>query len=128
MSVAIAANPVNWFELPVVDMERAKRFYSTVLGSEFTDFNVPDGSLMAWFPMQKGVPGAAGALMKHPQYVPSSTGTLIYFSVPDVAATGAKVKQAGGELCIDAMSIGEYGYISVFIDTEGNRVGLHQAP
>lgn len=128
MTVAVTANPVNWFELPVVDMERAKSFYSAVLGCEFTDFEIPDGSLMAWFPMAQGVPGAAGALMKHPQYVPSTTGTLIYFSVPDVSATGAKVTQAGGQLCVDNMSIGEYGFISVFIDTEGNRVGIHQQP
>ena len=56
MSVAVAANPVNWFELPVVDMERAKKFYAAVFGSVFTDVQLSEGQ-MAWFPMERGVPG-----------------------------------------------------------------------
>src|SRR5262249_25794327 len=106
--VPTTTNPVVWFELPVVDMERAKTFYGSVFDWELTDVPFGEG-LMAFFPMERGGSGAAGALVQHSEYAPSPNGTLIYFSVEDVVATGARIREAGGTVCIDNMSIGEYG-------------------
>lgn len=127
MSVPTTVNPVVWFELPVVDMARAKKFYGAAFDFELQDAPFGDGE-MAFFPMERGGSGAAGALIRHSEYSPAPNGTLIYFSVPDVVAMGAKVRQAGGTVCVDNMAIGEYGFISIFLDSEGNRVGIHQPP
>lgn len=117
-------NPVNWFEIPVSDLDRAKTFYETVLGLELSLYEM--GPLqMAWFPMNEGIPGATGSLVKGEGYVPSLTGTVVYFTVNDLDAALKRVAASGGEILIPKMGIGEYGFISHFRDSEGNRVALH---
>jgi uncharacterized protein len=119
-------NPVNWFEIPVKDIERAKTFYEKVFGFtlERHDFNTMK---MAWFPMTNEAPGATGSLVEEDSYAPSGTGTgvVLYFSVDDIKATLAKADSNGGEILQPKIAIGEYGFIGHFIDSEGNRVGLH---
>jgi len=82
-------------------------------------------SLMAWFPMWEGKIGAAGSLIKGEGYEPSSAGTLVYFTAPDIEATLARVEEKGGRILAPKTSIGESGFIGMFLDTEGNRIGLH---
>ncbi len=117
-------NPVNWFEIPVTEIARAKNFYEQVLGIplELHDF---ENMRMAFFPMTMDAYGAAGALVTAEGYVPSGTGVIIYFSVEDIEAILAKAADHGGKILIPKMGIGEYGFIGHFIDTEGNRLGLH---
>ncbi len=76
-------NPVNWFEIPVNDLERAKQFYETVFGLQLS-LNEMGPMKMAWFPMTQGSPGATGTLIKSEGYTPSHAGTLIYFTVTDI--------------------------------------------
>jgi predicted enzyme related to lactoylglutathione lyase len=120
----VAMNPVNWFEIPVTEIARAKNFYEQVLGIplELHDF---ENMRMAFFPMTMDAYGAAGALVTAEGYVPSGTGVIIYFSVEDIEAILAKAADHGGKILIPKMGIGEYGFIGHFIDTEGNRLGLH---
>ena len=120
-------NPVNWFEIPVDDLERAKQFYETVFGFQLS-LNTMGPRKMAWFPMTQGGPGATGTLMQCENYTPSHVGTLVYFSVPDIEGTLAKVNAHGGQTLIPRTGIGEYGYIAHFQDCEGNRVALHSMP
>ena len=120
----MSMNPVNWFEIPVSDMDQAKRFYEAVLEVEL-ELNESGPMLMAWFPAIPNGHGAAGTLVKADGYNPAHDGTLVYFSVPDIEATLDKVEANGGELLLPKMSIGENGFIGHFKDTEGNRVGLH---
>jgi predicted enzyme related to lactoylglutathione lyase len=118
-------NPVNWFEIPVIDLERAIAFYEAVFGLKLSVNDV--GPLtMAWFPMtEQGLPGATGSLVKADGYVPSHTGTLVYFSVDDIEGTLKKVNEWGGKTLRPKMSIGEHGFVANFEDTEGNRLALH---
>ena len=117
-------NPVNWFEIPVNDIERAKSFYEHVFGYELALNDM--GSLkMAWFPMKDEATGATGSLVKSDSYTPSHAGTLVYFSVDDIEGTLKKVEQNGGKILNPKMNIGEYGFVAHFEDSEGNRIALH---
>ena len=117
-------NPVNWFEIPVNDLDRAKAFYEYILGIELT-FSEMGPMKMAWFPMAEGAAGATGTLMMADGYTPSHAGTLVYFPVDDIDGVLAKVGDKGGRTLNPKMSIGEYGFVAKFEDCEGNRVGLH---
>lgn len=120
-------NPINWFEIPVTDMDRAKAFYNATFGADFMDLDL-NGAHMAMFPMEMQNPGAGGALIKAESYTPSHAGTMVYFPVPDIEATLAKAAAAGGKTVNPKMAIGEHGHVGHFEDTEGNRVGLHTPP
>lgn len=121
-------NAVGWFEIPVTDMDRAIKFYETVLGIKLERHQM--GPLdMAWFPMYPDAPNASGSLVKHPDfYKPSNDGVLIYFTAfsGDVNNELGKVEAAGGTIMVPKKQISpEYGYMGVFQDTEGNRIALH---
>jgi len=117
-------NPVDWFEIPVTDINRAKKFYENVFGLQV--FLNQMGSLkMGFFSMDNNVYGAAGSLVMGEGYVPSRTGTMVYFGVPDVEPVLGLIKQNGGKVLLPKTSIGEYGFIAHFQDSEGNSVALH---
>ena len=117
-------NPVGWFEIYVQDASRAKRFYETVLQSKLE--RLPGTELEMWaFPMQNGGPGAAGTLVKMDGVPSGGNSTLVYFMCDDCAIEEGRVKSSGGKIEKPKMSIGEYGFITLAIDTEGNMFGLH---
>ena len=117
-------NPVGWFEIYVQDASRARRFYETVLESKLE--RLPGSDLEMWaFPMQNGGPGAAGSLVKINGVPSGGNSTLVYFMCDDCAIEEGRVKSSGGKIQKAKMSIGEYGFISLAIDTEGNMFGLH---
>ncbi|TWU07436.1 VOC family protein [Stieleria varia] len=119
-------NPVVWFEIYVQDMERAKKFYETVLQVELTQLDSPDPELeMQAFPMNMEAGGASGALAKMKDCPSGGMGTLVYFACDDCANEASRVEAAGGKICKPKMSIGQYGFIALVNDTEGNMVGLH---
>lgn len=119
-----AINPVIWFEIPVVDLDRAKAFYEAVFGYTLTTSEMGP-LLMAMFPMKDSTEGAGGSLVKGDGYIPAKTGTVIYFSVQDIPATLERVVTGGGKELLPKTGIGEYGFIGRFEDTEGNVVALH---
>jgi len=117
-------NPVDWFEIPVTDINRAKKFYEDVFGLQISLTQM--GALeMGWFPMENNVYGATGSLVKMKDYVPSHAGTLVYFGVPNFEVVLERIKQNGGKVLLPKTPIGEYGFIAHFEDSEGNRVALH---
>lgn len=117
-------NPVNWFEIYVQDMPRAKAFYEKVLGVQFTKLEAGDLEMWA-FPMEQNASGAAGSLVRM-QGVPSGgNSTIVYFSCADCGVEAARVTKAGGRIHRDKFSIGPYGHIALVVDTEGNMIGLH---
>lgn len=121
-------NPVNWFEIPVTDIDRAVDFYERVLGTTLTRIPAPvPGRRLAMFPWEPGAANASGALAEGPGSTPRIDGTLVSFQCEDVADELARVEAAGGKVLLPKTSIGEYGFIGHFVDTEGNRVGLHSA-
>jgi len=117
-------NPVNWFEIATTDLERAKEFYTVVFKREFQLVEMP-GSKMYMFLGGEDGKGAAGALIHSEDNKPSSDGTIVYFECEDIASETSRVESAGGTLVFPKMSIGEFGFISQCIDTEGNRIGFH---
>ena len=117
-------NPVNWFEIPAADLSRAKTFYESALETELA-VNEMGPLKMAWFPMDPEAMGATGSLVENENYTPSYQGSLVYFSVEDIEATLGRIESAGGKTLNPKTSIGEYGFVAHFEDTEGNRVALH---
>jgi len=121
-------NSVCWFEIYVNDMERAKRFYSTVLQVELSDAPEMDGMpdmQMAFFPWVESAPNATGALVKMSDMPVGKGGTLIYFQCEDCAVEERRVAGAGGKVHQPKMSLGEHGFCSICLDTEGNMFGLY---
>ena len=121
------ANPVNWFEIPVTDMARAKQFYESSLGVEITETEMGPNK-MGWFPMEMGAQGAAGTLIQGENYKPSQEGTLVYLHVDAIDPTLQLIEKAGGKTIAPRWSIGEHGFCAHFEDSEGNRVALHESP
>ncbi|MFK7784679.1 MAG: VOC family protein [Crocinitomicaceae bacterium] len=116
---------VTWFDIPVTDFERAKKFYATVMGEELMDYPMPDDSLYSVFPYEQGQ-GIGGAIMKMDGFNPSTDGVIVYLSGgDDLSAPLARAEEAGAKVVIPKTSIGENGFMAHFIDLEGNRVALH---
>ncbi len=122
----MSRNPVGWFEIYVQDLDRAKRFYEQVLRIELTTLVSPIPELeMLAFPMNMESGGASGALARMDGCPSGGMGTLVYFSCEDCADESSRVEGAGGKICKPKMYIGQYGYIALVMDTEGNMIGLH---
>ena len=117
-------NPVGWFDLNVANLNRAKKFYETVFNVELTDAPIEWGK-QSFFPFNHESPNISGALVEKSDFVPSSNNTVIYFETEDITSEEQRIEKAGGKVVQPKMSIGEFGFISIFIDTEGNTVGLH---
>lgn len=121
------ANPVNWFEIPVADMARAKKFYETTLGIQIAETEMGPNR-MGWFPMEMGAAGSAGTLIQGDGRKPSHEGTLVYLHVDKIDPTLEAIQKAGGKPLMPRTSIGEHGFIAHFEDSEGNKVALHESP
>jgi predicted enzyme related to lactoylglutathione lyase len=117
-------NPVGWFEIYVDDMPRAKRFYEAVFGVPLTKLESPEIEMWA-FPTQREQHGAPGALVRMPGFPAGRNSVLVYFTCADCAVEEAKASTSGGRIEKKKFSIGQYGFISLVIDSEGNMIGLH---
>lgn len=120
-------NAVAWFEIYVSDMSRAKAFYESVLCVELDKLESPMGDsmqMMAFAGDMQGY-GAAGSLVQMEGVPPGVGGTLVYFGCEDCATEESRVESAGGRVVQAKFPIGEFGFVSMIEDTEGNIVGLH---
>lgn len=123
-------NMISWFEIPVTDMDRAKKFYETVFQVNIA-INEFGGLLMGWFPPAEDItaPGISGSLVQHEDYIPSDThGVLVYFNSQsgDIDNELSRVEAAGGKIVKPKILISnEIGYMGLIIDTEGNRIALY---
>ncbi|QSX76173.1 VOC family protein [Lysobacter arenosi] len=117
-------NPVGWFEIYVQDMPRARAFYEAVLARKLEQLESPGIEMWA-FPMEPDQPGAAGSLVWMEGVPSGGNSTLVYFISEDCAIEAARVPASGGKIFKEKFSIGQYGFIALAIDTEGNMFGLH---
>lgn len=124
-------NAVSWFEIPAVDLNRAQKFYEAIFEIQMIPMDSP-GYEMRMFPLENMMKDIGGALVKCEGFhVPSADrGTLVYLNAnPDVQLVLDRIEMAGGKIIAPKTEISpEYGFMGVFLDTEGNRVALHSAP
>jgi predicted enzyme related to lactoylglutathione lyase len=115
---------INWFEIPTTDLDRASRFYESLLGislkrEQLTATDTP----MAIFPGEQE--SVRGALIASPTRKPVGDGALVYLHAQDLDASLARLEKAGGSVVLPKTDIGEPGFIALVRDSEGNVVGLH---
>jgi uncharacterized protein len=121
-------NPFTWVEIYVSDMARAQKFYETVLKTTMVPMQTPGdfGDLeMLCFPWVEGGANISGALCKTSEMKPGGGGTLVYFASDDCAEETVRVEAAGGKVLQEKYAIGEHGFCSVAVDTEGNTIGFY---
>ena len=120
----MSINPIIWCEIYVQDMARAKAFYETVFQFKLERLNNP--AIEMWsFTMAMDKVGAGGALVKMDGMPSGGNSTLVYFSCADCAVEAARAAAHGGRVMRDKMALGEYGFMALVVDTEGNMIGLH---
>ncbi len=116
---------INWFNLASSDIDRAISFYSGVLAIEMQRFTSPDGFENAFFPTLAGE-GFSGAISANPQFKAGAQGATIYFDVDGrMEEVLARVGPGGGQVVMPRTNIGEFGFIAMALDTEGNMIGFH---
>lgn len=127
-------NVICWFEIYVKDINRAKQFYSDVLGKTFSDMEAPGDApqemKMSFFntPDPTDQDSVCGALVEMPgtkEGDGACVNTIVYFPCQDCSIEESRVEKAGGQVVNPKMSIGEHGFCSICVDTEGNLFGLY---
>ena len=123
-------NPIVWCEIYVQNMDRAKLFYESVFQVKLEKLESPESpGLDMWaFPMTMDAVGASGALVKMDGVESGGSGTIPYFHCDEVTVESERVVKAGGQIHTPKMSIGQYGFMAMIVDTEGNTIGLHMPP
>jgi predicted enzyme related to lactoylglutathione lyase len=119
-------NILNWFEISVNDIARAKKFYETIFSTKMEETEMM-GMKMAFFPADVMNGKVSGGLVQGPMHKPSADGAKIYFNGnPDLDVALSKIEAAGGKVTMPKTKItDDIGYMAFFIDTEGNGVALH---
>ena len=119
-------NAINWFEIAVTDIARAKIFYETILEIEMTPMEMM-GMKMAMLPYDSSKGTVGGALVQSERHTPGATGAVIYLNAnPDLYLVFNRIEKAGGKTSMPKTLIDKNtGYMAFFTDTEGNTVGLH---
>ena len=124
-------NAISWFEIPTIDINRAQQFYETIFGISMIPMDLPNIK-MRMFPLDDMMTQVGGALVDSGGFHNASAtdGPLIYLNaIPDVQNVLDKVVAAGGSIMVPKTEISpEYGFMAVFMDTEGNRIALHSVP
>ena len=124
-------NAISWFEIPALNIDRAQKFYEEIFQLKLAPLETAQFK-MRMFPIDNPAEGIGGALViAEGFYRPSETeGVLIYLNAnPDVQIVLDRVEEAGGKIIVPKTEISpEYGFMAVFIDSEGNRIGLHSVP
>ncbi len=117
----MTAITIDWFEIPVSDVQRASAFYGEVLGADIGSMDGPNGPMTVFLSPD----GPQGAFVEGEGNAPSRTGPLLYFGSDDIDGALGRAARAGGEIVLTKTPIGPFGHIAELIDTEGNRVALH---
>lgn len=120
-----STNAINWFEIPAIDISRAKAFYESIFEITMHEMEMPDMKY-AMFPFDPMSVKIAGAVAQSSFHTPSSTGTIIYLNAnPDLQKVLDRIEKAGGKITMPKTSIGQNGFMAFFTDSEGNGMALH---
>lgn len=122
----MASNPVSWFEIYVKDIERAKSFYESVFQVKLQPLGPPLPEAEFWaFPADRDGDGISGCLVRMDGVPCGGSGTLVYFHSEDCTTEESRIEAAGGKIHRSKMPIGEFGFVALAVDPEGNLIGLH---
>jgi len=127
------ANLINWLEIPVSDFDRAKTFYESALSAQIqVDEKMAPGFKMGLiYTPNMARTDIGGALVLGEGYVPGSNNTLVYLNANETGGVDGfleRVKNAGGTVLSDKIFISEeIGYCAFFMDSEGNKLGVHSS-
>lgn len=119
-----SVNPVGWFDIYVADLERAKAFYEAVFNTQLVDLPNEWGK-QSFFPFSHESVNISGALVEKENKFADGNNTIVYFTSDDCVTEESRVEKAGGKVIKPKTAIGEFGFISLITDTEGNTIGLH---
>ena len=120
-------NAINWFEISVTDISRAKKFYESIFEIQMEEMEMP-GMKYAMFPFDPMKGKVAGGLAQSPMHTPGTTGSIIYLNAnPDLQKVLDRIEKAGGTITMPKTSIGQNGFMAFFTDTEGNTIALHSS-
>lgn len=119
-------NSLNWFEIPALDINRAKKFYESIFGIQMEEQEMM-GMKMAFFPAEMGSGKANGGLAQSDMHQPSAHGSKIYLNAnPDMNHVLGRIEAAGGKITMPKTKISDdIGYMAFFVDSEGNGMALH---
>ena len=118
-------NALNWFEIPVTDISRAKKFYESIFEIKMEEMEM-SGMKYAMFPFAPMKGKVGGGLAQSPMHTPGVTGSIIYLNAnPDLQKVVDRIENAGGKITMPKTSIGENGFMAFFTDSEGNTMALH---
>jgi uncharacterized protein len=117
-------NLISIVEIPTIEFPRAVKFYQTILNTSIEEINM-DGTLMGLFPSDEET--VSVALINSVQYKTSTDGVVVYFNAgDDLQIVLDKIKANGGKIIVPKTDIGSgIGFYAMFVDTEGNKLGLH---
>ncbi|WP_205728971.1 VOC family protein [Flagellimonas onchidii] len=115
---------VSIFEIPASDISRAIKFYETILAIDIEKMEFPEVE-MGLLPMEDQM--VVGVIMKGEGYTPSPDGVTVYLNGGnDLKVILDKVESSGGKILIPKTPhADEVGFFAIFIDSEGNKIGLH---
>ncbi|MEZ2345656.1 VOC family protein [Terriglobus sp. RCC_193] len=115
------SNAITWFEIPTTDLERATKFYETVLDVQL----IPYGEDSKVFP--RGEESVSGCLTHRAASKPSTDGALVFLNADGKLDVSVKRAEGlGAKVTVPRTEIpGGFGYFACLIDSEGNQVGLH---
>jgi predicted enzyme related to lactoylglutathione lyase len=121
------ANALNWFEIPAKDITRAKKFYENIFATKMEDMPEMMGMKMTSFPAEMGNGKVSGAIAQSDMHKPSTDGAVVYLNAnPSIQNVLDRIEKAGGKVVMPKTQISpEIGHMAFFIDSEGNKVGLH---
>lgn len=121
------ANALNWFEIPALDITRAKNFYESIFNVKMEDMPEMMGMKMSSFPAEMGNGKVSGAVVQSQMHVPSKDGAVVYLNAnPSIQNVIERIEKSGGKVMMPKTQISpEIGYMAFFTDTEGNKIGLH---
>lgn len=119
-------NALNWFEIAVSDIARAQKFYEVVFGIDMVRHDMM-GMQMAFFPTDDSTGKVSGGLVQSDMHKPGAEGSVIYLNGnPDLAIALDRIGGAGGKVLMPRTLVSDsVGYMAFFMDTEGNKVGIH---
>lgn len=123
-------NAINWFEIPVKDINRAQSFYESIFSINMSDMIDMMGMQMVMFPVDSQSGKVGGGLVQSDMHVPSQDGSVLYLNANESGMQNIldRIAEAGGQVVMPRTLIDEQtGYMAFFIDSEGNKVGLHSS-